>query len=85
LIFGDYVYSSFKEKYPNLILDNILFVLNYFIHEYLLSKDNKEEASQKIIKDYFEKIPNLDDLCDLIKKGNNVERSIYDFTCAKNI
>lgn len=57
-----------KEKYPNLSLDNILFVLSSFISEYLLSKDNKDEASQKVIKDYFEKIPNLDDICDLIKK-----------------
>ena len=66
--FGASVYSSFKEKYPNLSLDNILFVLSSFISEYLLSKDNKDEASQKVIKDYFEKIPNLDDICDLIKK-----------------
>ena len=66
--FGASVYSSFKEKYPNLSLDNILFVLSSFISEYLLSKDNKDEASQKVIKDYFEKIPNLDDLCKLIKK-----------------
>ena len=66
--FGASVYSSFKEKYPNLSLDNILFVLSSFISEYLLSKDNKDEASQKVIKDYFEKIPNLDDMCELIKK-----------------
>ena len=66
--FGASVYSSFKEKYPNLSLDNILFVLSSFISEYLLSKDNKDEASQKVIKDYFEKIPNLDDICELIKK-----------------
>ena len=66
--FGASVYSSFKEKYPNLSLDNILFVLSSFISEYLLNKDNKDEASQKVIKDYFEKIPNLDDICELIKK-----------------
>ena len=66
--FGASVYSSFKEKYPNLSLDNILFVLSSFISEYLLSKDNKDEASQKVIKDYFEKIPNLDNICELIKK-----------------
>ena len=66
--FGASVYSSFKEKYPNLSLDNILFVLSSFISEYLLNKDNKDEASQKVIKDYFEKIPNLDDMCELIKK-----------------
>jgi hypothetical protein len=66
--FGASVYSSFKEKYPNLSLDNILFVLSSFISEYLLSKDNKDEASQKVIKDYFEKIPNLDDMCELIQK-----------------
>lgn len=66
--FGASVYSSFKEKYPNLSLDNILFVLSSFISEYLLSKDNKDEVSQKVIKDYFEKIPNLDGICELIKK-----------------
>ena len=66
--FGASVYSSFKEKYPNLSLDNILFVLSSFISEYLLSNDNKDEASQKVIKDYFEKIPNLDDMCELIQK-----------------
>ena len=66
--FGASVYSSFKEKYQNLSLDNILFVLSSFISEYLLSKDNKDETSQNVIKVYFEKIPNLDDICELIKK-----------------
>ena len=66
--FGISVYSSFKEKYPSLDANNILFVLTSFIYEYLLSSDNKSEASQKVIKEFFEKMPKLDDLCDLIQK-----------------
>ena len=66
--FGASVYSSFKEKYPNLDVNNILFVLTSFISEYLLSKDNKSEASQKLIKEFFEKMPKFDVLCDLIQK-----------------
>jgi hypothetical protein len=66
--FGASIYSSFKEKYPSLRSDNILYVLINFIPEHLLDKDNKDEASQKVIKEYFEKIPNLDDICHLIEK-----------------
>ena len=66
--FGASIFSSFKEKYPSLSSDNILYVLSNFISEHLLNEDSKDEASQKVIKDYFEKIPNLDDICDLIKK-----------------
>ena len=66
--FGASIFSSFKEKYPSLSSDNILYVLSNFISGHLLNEDSKDEASQKVIKDYFEKIPNLDDICDLIKK-----------------
>ncbi len=66
--FGASIYSSFKEKYPSLRSDNILYVLSNFISEYLLNEDSKDEVSQKMIKDFFEKIPNLDDICNLIMK-----------------
>ena len=66
--FGVSVYSSFKEKYPSLKVDNILFVLTSFIDEYLLNKDNKTEASQKLIEEFFEKMPKLAKLCNLIQK-----------------
>ena len=84
--FGVSVYSSFKEKYPSLKLNNILFVLTSFIDEYLLSKDNKSESSQKLIEEFFEKMPKLEKLCNLIqKKNNNEERSTYDIISFKNI
>ena len=66
--FGVSVYSSFKEKYPSLKVNNILFVLTSFIDEYLLSKDNKSEESQKLISEFFEKMPTLEKLCNLIQK-----------------
>ena len=66
--FGASVYSSFKEKYPSLDVNNILYVLTSFISEYLLSNDNKSESSQKLIKEIFEKMPKLDSLCELIQK-----------------
>ena len=66
--FGVAVYSSFKEKYPSLDVNNILYVLASFVSEYLLSKDNESEQSQKLIKEYFEKMPKLDNLCELIQK-----------------
>ena len=66
--FGASIYSSFKERYPSLDVNNILHVLASFIPEYLLSNDNKTETSEKIIKEFFEKIPKLDDICELIQK-----------------
>ena len=66
--FGASIYSTFKEKYPSLSATNILNVLASFINEYLLSADNQSESSQKIIKEFFEKMPKLDDICELIQK-----------------
>ncbi len=66
--FGASIYSSFKEKYPSLDVNNILYVLASFVSEYLLSKDSKSEASQKLIKEFFKKMPKIDDLCELIEK-----------------
>ena len=66
--FGASIYSSFKERYPSLDVNNILHVLASFIPEYLLSNDNKTETAKKFIKEFFEKIPKLDDICELIQK-----------------
>ena len=66
--FGASIYSSFKEKYPSLDVNNILHVLASFISEYLLSKDNKTEIAQKFIKEFFEKVPKLDDIYEIIQK-----------------
>ena len=66
--FGASVFSSFKEKYPSLDVNNILYVLSSFVSEYLLSTDNKNESSQKLIKEFFEKMPKLENLCELIHK-----------------
>ena len=66
--FGAALYSSLKEKCQNLDVNNILYVLTSFASDYLLSKDNKSEEIQKIIKEYLEKIPKLDDICELIQK-----------------
>ena len=66
--FGVSIYSLLKDKYPILTVKNIIYVLSSFVYDYLLSKDNKDESCQIVIKDFFDKIPNLDDLCQLIKK-----------------
>ena len=66
--FGASVFSSFKEKYPSLDVNNILYVLSSFVSEYLLSTDNKNESSQKLIKEFFEKMPKIENLCELIQK-----------------
>ena len=66
--FGASIFSSFKEKYPSLDASNLLYVLSSFISENLLSGDNKNESNQKMIKDFFEKTPKLENICELIQK-----------------
>ena len=67
--FGAAIFSSFKEKYQRLDVNNILYILAGFISEYLLKEEsNKTEALKNTIKDFFEKMPNLDKLCELIEK-----------------
>ena len=66
--FGAAVYSLLKEKCQNLDVNNILYVLTSFASDYLLSKDNKTDEIQKVIKEYLEKIPKLDEICELIQK-----------------
>lgn len=65
--FGASIFSSFKEKYVRLNVDNVLYILAGFIYENLLKKEKNEET-KKIIKDFFERMPNLDKLCELIEK-----------------
>ena len=65
--FGASIYSLLKEKFPNLAVKNIIYILSTFLSDYLLNKNNKDEPYQKIINEFFEKIPNLDDLFQLIK------------------
>ena len=67
--FGAAVFSSFKEKYQRLDVENIIYILAGVISEYLLKEENnKTEALKKTIIDFFEKMPNLDKLCELIEK-----------------
>ena len=65
--FGASIYSLFKEKYPEMDFKNIIYILSSFIYEYLVS-GNDDDSSQDIIKYFFEKLPNLDEICGLIKK-----------------
>lgn len=74
--FGAAIYSSFKEKYPSLDVNNILYVLSSFVSENLLSNDNKNESSQKIINEFFEKMPKLDILCELIQKKIMMKKEV---------
>ena len=67
--FGAAVFSSFKEKYQRLDVENIIYILAGFISEYLLKKEeDKTEALKKTIIDFFERMPNLDKICELIEK-----------------
>ena len=65
--FGASIYSLFKEKFPILTVKNIIYILSTFIPDFLLNKDSKEESYQKEIKEFFDKLPYLDDLLRLIK------------------
>ena len=66
--FGASIYSLFKEKLSIITVKNIIYVFSTFIYDRLLAKDNKEESGKKIINNFFEKLPNYDELYQLIKK-----------------
>ena len=66
--FGVAIYSEFKEIYPNLNVNNMLFSLASVVSEYLFSKEIENENVQKVIKNYFEKIPDLEKISELLKK-----------------
>lgn len=66
--FGASIYSSYKGKYPSLTIKNIFLVLSTFISEYLSPKNNKTEETEKIIKEFMDKLPELEIICTLIQK-----------------
>ena len=67
--FGAAVFSSFKDKYPSLDVNNVLYVLAGFISKYLLKEEkNQTDNEKKTIKDFFERMPNLDKIYELIEK-----------------
>ena len=68
---GSAVFSSLKDKYPSLDAKNILFILAEFIQENLVIKNNDENNNknddiEKNVKDFFDKLPNIKDLFELI-------------------
>lgn len=70
---GSAVFSSLKDKYPSLDAKNILFILAEFIQENLVIKNNDENNNknddiEKNVKDFFDKLPNIKDLFELIEK-----------------
>ena len=75
---GSALFSNFKEKYPSLDVKNLLYILAEFVSENLSKKyennddnnvnNNGNEEIEKKIKDFFEKLPNIKDLFDLIEK-----------------
>ena len=65
--FGVAIYSIFKEIYPSLNVKNVLYNLASVVPEYLFSKE-KSENVKKFINTFFEKIPDLEKIYELIKK-----------------
>ena len=70
---GAATFSNFKEKYPSLDFKNILFILAEFVSEHLCKKNennnnNSNEDTGKKIKEFFEKLPNLKGIFELIEK-----------------
>lgn len=76
---GSAIFSTFKEKYPSLDVKNFFPLLAEIITENLSKKkenngsdnkedDNKNEEIEKKIKEFFDKLPNINDLYDLIEK-----------------
>ena len=66
--FGASIYSLFIEQIGVLPFEKIIYILSSFIPKYILGNNNKEETSEKMAKEYIAKLPNLDDLYQLIKK-----------------
>ena len=65
--FGAAIYSLFKEKYPILNIKNILFILSNFIPDFLLKNTKKDPSIKEDIKFFFDKMPNIDSLYQIIK------------------
>ena len=66
--FGVSIYSVFKEITPNLEPDNILYSLALVVSEYFFSKEENNDSIQNAIKNYFDKVPSLEEISELLKK-----------------
>ena len=64
--FGASIYSLFKEKYPILNIKNILFTFSNFIPDFLLKNPKKDPSIIEDIKFFFERIPDLDSIYQII-------------------
>ena len=69
---GASVFSNLKEKYPNLDSKNFLLILAEFISDNLFMKNNEtnntNDTANEKIKEFFEKLPDIKDLCELLAK-----------------
>ena len=66
--FGAAIFSVFKEITPNLSDENILYSLALVVSEYFFSKDVNSESIQSAIQNYFEKVPSLEKIFEILKK-----------------
>ena len=76
--FGSAIFSSFKDKYPSLDAKNMFSVLAEFISENFFKKninnslqdnknDNMNEEEDKKVREFFDKLPKINDLINLIE------------------
>jgi len=65
--FGVAMYSLFKEKYPILNKKNILIIFSSFIPDLILKKKSKEKYIKEDLEFFFEKLPNIDAIYQLIQ------------------
>ena len=76
--FGSAIFSSFKDKYPSLDAKNMFSVLAEFISENFFKKninnslqdnknDNMNEEEDKKVREFFNKLPKINDLIKLIE------------------
>ena len=69
---GASIFSNLKEKYPNLDEKHILLIFTEFISDNLVVKNNENnninDTINKNIKEFFEKLPDIKDLCELLQK-----------------
>ena len=76
--FGSAIFSSFKDKYPSLDAKNLFSVLAEFVSENFFKKninnslqdnknDNMNEEEDKKVREFFDKLPKINDLINLIE------------------
>ena len=66
--FGVAVYSLFKEKYPILNKKNILLIFSNFIPDLILKNKSKDKNIIEDIKFFFDKLPDIDTIYQLIEE-----------------